>query len=524
VSGSDVDTRPAAAPHNLADLVRASAVRGPDDIALVYGSGPTRVELSWAEIDRQVDALAAGLLAELHLHAGDRVALTLANSPAFVISYFAVLRAGLVAVPINIGYTAREMARLLGDADVKAVLCDDDRVPAVEEAVAETHRAVVDPAGLDALIAGGRSERQVTAATGGEDVAVLLFTSGTSGRPKGAMLSHRALLANIDQCSRLDPAPMRAADVVLLVLPLFHVYGLNAGLGMVAATGARAVLVDRFDAQATLDVVASEGVTNIPGAPPMYVAWAALPDGDLRASMSGVRLLASGAAPLPVAVLERLASETGITVAEGYGLTETAPVVASVLAAPRVKPGSVGRPIPGVEVRLVDEPGQPISAEDDTGEIEVRGANLFSGYWPDGSGGPGHEGWWATGDVAYADDDGDLFLVDRRVELVLVSGFNVYPREIEDVIAEHPGVAEVAVIAVPDAETGEAVKAYVVARPGHELSAEDITGHCATRLARFKRPTVVAVVDELPHSSTGKVAKGELRAPSSHLSPRRGNR
>jgi long-chain acyl-CoA synthetase len=517
VSGSDVDKAPtgtAAAPYNLADLVRASAVRGPDDIALVQGTGPTRVELSWAELDRQVDSLAAGLRAELHLHAGDRVALTLANSPAFVISYFAVLRAGLVAVPINTGYTSREIARLLGDADVKAVLCDDERVPAVEEAVAETHRALVDPAGLDALIAGGRSERQVAAASGGEDLAVLLFTSGTSGRPKGAMLSHRALLANIDQCSRLDPAPMLAEDVVLLVLPLFHVYGLNAGLGMVAATGARAVLVDRFEARATLDVVAAESVTNIPGAPPMYVAWAALPDGDLRASMSGVRLLASGAAPLPVVVLERLAGETGITVAEGYGLTETAPVVASVLAAPRVKPGSVGRPIPGVEVRLVDEPGQPISADDDTGEIEVRGANLFSGYWPDRRGGPDLAGWWATGDVAYADDDGDLFLVDRRVELVLVSGFNVYPREVEDVIAEHPGVAEVAVIAVPDAETGEAVKAYVVARQGHELSADDITGHCVTRLARFKRPTVIALVDELPHSSTGKVAKGALRAPS----------
>jgi long-chain acyl-CoA synthetase len=526
VSGSDVDSAPtsaAAAPYNLADLVRASAGRGPDDIALVQGSGPTRVKLTWAELDRQVDSLAAGLRAELHLHAGDRVALTLANSPAFVISYFAVLRAGLVAVPINTGYTSREIARLLGDADVKAVLCDDERVPAVEEAVAETHRALVDPAGLEALIAGGRSERQVAAASGGEDLAVLLFTSGTSGQPKGAMLSHRALLGNIDQCSRLDPAPMLATDVVLLVLPLFHVYGLNAGLGMVAATGARAVLVDRFDARTTLDVVAAESVTNIPGAPPMYVAWANLPDGDLRASMSGVRLLVSGAAPLPVAVLERVASETGLTVAEGYGLTETAPVVASVLAAPRVKPGSVGRPIPGVEVRLVDEPGQPISADDDTGEIEVRGANLFSGYWPDRRGGPDHEGWWATGDVAYADDDGDLFLVDRRVELVLVSGFNVYPREVEDVIAEHPGVAEVAVIAVPDAETGEAVKAYVVARPGHELNAEDITGHCVTRLARFKRPTVIALVDELPHSATGKVAKGALRAPSALLSPDEGS-
>jgi long-chain acyl-CoA synthetase len=316
---------------------------------------------------------------------------------------------------------------------------------------------------------------------------------------------------------------MLAEDVVLLVLPLFHVYGLNAGLGMVAATGARAVLVDRFDARATLDLVAAEGVTNIPGAPPMYVAWAALPDGDLSA-MSRVRLLASGAAPLPVAVRERVASETGIMVAEGYGLTETAPVVASVLAAPRAKPGSVGRPIPGVEVRLVDQPGQPISADDDTGEIEVRGANLFSGYWPDRRGGPDGEGWWATGDVAYADDDGDLFLVDRRVELVLVSGFNVYPREIEDVIAQHPRVAEVAVIAVPDAETGEAVKAYVVARPGHDLSADDIARHCVPRLARFKRPTIIALVDELPHSSIGKVAKGALRSPSSPPTAEAGNR
>jgi long-chain acyl-CoA synthetase len=517
VSGSDVDTRPAAAPHNLADLVRASAARGPGDIALVHGGGAERVELTWAELDRQVDALAASLRVEMHLHVGDRVALTMPNSAMFVTTYFAVLRAGLVAVPINTGYLPGEMARLFGDAEVKAVFCDDDAVPTVEEAVAETHRALVDPAGFEALIAGGRSAGPVPAASGGEDLAVLLFTSGTSGRPKGAMLSHRALLANIAQCLQLVPAPVRADDVVLLVLPLFHIYGLNAGLGMVAATGARAVLVERFSARAALDVIAAERVTSIPGAPPMYAAWAALPDGDLRSSMGGVRLLASGAAPLPVAVLERLAAETGSTVQEGYGLTETAPVVASVIASPRVKPGSVGRPIPGVEVRLVDEPGRPISADDDTGEIEVRGDNLFSGYWPDGSGGPDSGGWWATGDVAYADDDGDLFLVDRRIELVLVSGFNVYPREVEDVIAQHPSVAEVAVIGVPHLHTGEAVKAYVVARAGRTLTEAEVIDHCATRLARFKRPTVVAVVEELPHSSTGKVAKGRLRSPSSLL-------
>jgi long-chain acyl-CoA synthetase len=331
------------------------------------------------------------------------------------------------------------------------------------------------------------------------------------------MLSHRALLANLGQCLRLEPTPMRADDVVLLVLPLFHIYGLNTGLGMVAATGATGLLVPRFDPVATLKVVQEHGVTNIPGAPPMYAAWA---DGAPPGALRGVRILASGASPLPPAVLERMQAQQGVTVHEGYGLTETSPVVSTTLASGRVKPGSVGRPVPGVEVRLLDESGAPVE-NGDPGEIWVRGDNLFSGYWPDGEGGPDAGGWWATGDVAYADADGDLFLVDRRKELVLVSGFNVYPREVEDAIAEHPDVAEVAVIAVPDSRTGEAVKAYVVPRPGTSLRAEDVDAHCATRLARFKRPTVVVVVDELPHSATGKVAKGLLRESEGRPEPAR---
>ncbi|MGZ4592604.1 MAG: AMP-binding protein, partial [Actinomycetes bacterium] len=273
---------------------------------------------------------------------------------------------------------------------------------------------------------------------------------------------------------------------------------------------------ERFEAAETLALVQREAVTNIPGAPPMYIAWSDLERRDttisLRDALSGVRLMASGAAPLSTAVLEQLQASTGVPIHEGYGLTETSPVVTSTLAAPRVKPGSVGRPIPGVEVRLVDAGRVPIS--DDAGEIEVRGANLFSGYWPDRADGPDLDGWWPTGDVAYADDDGDLFLVDRRKDLVLVSGFNVYPREIEDVITEHPDVAEVAVIPVPDRQTGEAVKAYVVARAGAVLRPEDVIEHCAVRLARFKRPTIVTIVEELPHSATGKVAKGRLREAS----------
>ncbi len=497
------------APRNVADLVRAAAGSRPDAVALVHlpGSGD-RTTTTWAALDAAVDATAAGLRSELGLRSGDRVALALGASPAFVVAYFAVLRAGLVAVPLNTGYTSPEVARLLHDGDAGVVLCDDSTLGVVEEAVAGTHRALVDPAGLDAVTAAGRGHRTDGDGRGGEDLAVLMFTSGTSGRPRGAMLSHRALLANLDQCRRLQPEPMRADDVVLLVLPLFHIYGLNTGLGMVAATAATGVLVERFDPVGTAAVIRAEGVTNVPGAPPMYLGWIAAQQLD---ALRDVRLLASGASPLPPDVLERVRTGAGRTVHEGYGLTETAPVVATTLASAAVKAGSIGRPVPGVEVRLVDESGADVS-DGDPGEILVRGANLFSGYWPDGDDRPGEDGWWGTGDVAYVDRDGDLFLVDRRTDLVLVSGFNVYPREVELALTEHPDVAEAAVIGVPDASTGEAVRAYVVPRAGSGLTAEDVTAHAATRLARFKRPASVSLVDRLPHSVTGKVAKGRLRA------------
>jgi long-chain acyl-CoA synthetase len=417
-------------------------------------------------------------------------------------------------VPINTGYTSREVGHLLREADARVVIAEEATLPAVREAVDTAERTVVDAAGFRALVESGRSGGAVEPEAGGEDLAVLLFTSGTSGRPKGAMLSHRALLANLEQCARIEPPPMRPDDVVLLVLPLFHIYGLNAGLGMVARTGASAVLVERFDARESLDLIRRERVTNIPGAPPMYVAWAELAGGDspvdVADALRDVRLLASGASPLPPAVLEQVRTGAGVAINEGYGLTETAPVVSSTLGSAQAKPGSVGRPIPGVELRLVDEEGEDVQ-DDDAGEIWVRGHNVFSGYWPDGSGGPDEQGWYATGDVAYADEDGDLFLVGRRKELILVSGFNVYPREIEDAIGEHPDVLESAVVGVAHPQTGEAVKAYVVARPGAVLTAAEITAHTAERLARFKQPTIVELVAELPHSVTGKVAKGQLR-------------
>jgi long-chain acyl-CoA synthetase len=258
----------------------------------------------------------------------------------------------------------------------------------------------------------------------------------------------------------------------------------------------------------TLTLVRDRHVSNIVGAPPMFVAWSMLP--DLEESLASVRLAVSGGAPLPPAVLSHVLETTGHHIFEGYGLTETAPVLTTTLCSEVAKPGSVGRPVPGVEVKILDAAGAEVD-EDDTGELVVRGLNLFSGYWPDGKDGPDAQGWFRTGDIAYADPDGDLFLVDRTRELIIVSGFNVYPREVELVLETHPDVAEVAVIGVAHPYTGETVKALIVLRPGAAPTAEELIEHAAARLARFKCPTVIEFVATLPHSLGGKLAKGRIR-------------
>jgi long-chain acyl-CoA synthetase len=486
---------------NLADLIREAAVATPDKTALVFHGERT----TWAELDRLTSAAGRGLLG-LGLGPGDRVAVHLGNTPEFPVVYFGALRAGLVALPVNTSYTSAEITQVLSDSGARVMVTSSTNADVVASLTAPPEHVIVTGTPAFAALQSDGSELPSTGA--GEDLAVLLYTSGTSGRPKGAMLSHRALLSNLEQTSRIQPPIVASDDVVLLVLPLFHVFGLNAALGLVAWHGATGVLTERFDPVETLELLRREGVTNVVGAPPMYVAWSMLPDvGD---AFSTVRLALSGAAPLPPNVLHRVLDVTGHHVFEGYGLTETAPVLTTTLMSEVAKPGSIGRPIPGVEVRLLDERGGPVE-EGDPGEVVVRGANLFSGYWPDGLEGPDADGWFATGDVAVLDDDGDLYLVDRRRELILVSGFNVYPREVEDVIGGLPGIAEVAVIGISHPYTGESVKALIVLAEGARMSSEEVIAHCAKALARFKCPTAVEFVPELPHSATGKVSKGRLR-------------
>ncbi|HJR89047.1 MAG TPA: AMP-binding protein [Aeromicrobium sp.] len=511
---------------NLSEYLHATAVADPEGVALVEVSsraGSSRRSLSWADVDSAADAVARALTGR-GLVAGQRVALVMANRADLPIAYFGILRGGMVAVPMNPRSTADEIQRMLADAKVKLVLCDATGVAQVREAAGE-HLCDIVVDGADPIAGetsfndfiGEATDVEPAAPRDAEALAAILYTSGASGHPRGVMLSHRALIANVEQAAAVEPPLVAPDDCLLGLLPMFHIYGLNAVLGTAMRVGARVVMVDGFDPEGLLATVRDEGITYLPLAPPVIAAWAGR-DG-VREALAGVRVVVSGASPLDAELAALFAESSGHHVEQGYGMTEASPVIAVTLASRRgpgsaPKPGSVGHSLPGIEVRTVDSHGNDVE-NGDLGELLVHGDNLFSGYWPDGADGPDADGWYRTGDVGFADDDGDLTLVDRLRELVIVSGFNVYPSEVEDVIHEVAGVAEVAVVGVPDEATGEGVVAFVV--PAADAPSEDeltdaINAHCRDRLARFKHPSRVVVVGDLPHSATGKVAKGRLRA------------
>jgi long-chain acyl-CoA synthetase len=492
------------------DPVAAAAARRPDHPALIT----PETTLTWAELDARVDAAARRLV--MLARPGERVAIVLGNSIDFVVTHYGVLRAGRVAVPLNPGYTADELDYVITDCRAAVVVA--------EEQARTKLRSSTPPCVPPDL---GTATGDLPKVDAG-DLAVLLYTSGTSGRPKGAMLTHAALAANHDQLDAIEPPVVGPDDVVLLAMPLFHAYGLNTGLGTVVHHASTGVLIDRFDPATSLAVIAERAVTVTVGVPGMYAAWSRQP--EVGTAFDRLRTAVCGAAPLAPADAARFTAATGKTILIGYGLTETAPVLTTTAVSDRGKTGSIGRPLPGVSLRLRAPSGEvlwedgsasahedraelDLSIEDtagtDPGEIVVRGANLFSGYWPEGAGGPDADGWWPTGDVAYADGDGDLHLVDRIGELILVNGFNVYPAEIERVLDAHPAVAEAAVVGVPDDETGQRPHAYVVPALDPAPTPAELQVYCAGHLARFKLPSI-ELVRELPHSATGKVRKGDL--------------
>jgi long-chain acyl-CoA synthetase len=470
---------------NLADVLLAPAQRTPDAVALRAGSDV----VTYRELESRASRIAGALRAE-GVDPGDRVTIEGHNTIAFVASYLGALRVGAVAVPLNPQAPDPELDRELA---------------AVEPAV------VLGPP----LEGTGDAEPAATVPRDDSDVAVLLFTAGTAGAPKAAMLTHGNLASNIRQVLDHPGLALNAGDVSLGALPLFHVFGLNAVLGIGLAAGASTVLLDHFNAAAAVREVREHQVSVVAGVPAMYHAFLELDDAAAPAgSFESVRLAVSGAAPLDGEVLDGMRKRFGVVVHEGYGLTEAAPIVTtSVIGRLEPAAGSIGPPLPGVDVRLVDADGGDV-LPGDPGEIWIRGPNVFPGYWhdPDATARAlTGDGWLRTGDVAVSDDDGELSLVDRAKDLVIVSGFNVYPAEVEEALREHPDVAEVAVVGEPDPRTGEAIVAFVVPEPGARPDPATLLAHCARSLARYKCPTRVAIVDALPRSFAGKVLRRELR-------------
>jgi long-chain acyl-CoA synthetase len=512
-----LERRPAPArskPHEVRVNLAAIIEPHPADSTALISRG--RVT-SYGELREQVGGLRGGLVG-LGIDPGDRIGILCANNWYFVASYLAILGAGGVAVPLNPLSPARELERELAAVGARALMVgpagrataegiDRGRLPVLEFVVHAEDHGDPDALLLDDLLA---AEPTPVVAREADDLAVLIFTSGTAGSPKAAMLSHGNLLANIEQVIGLRGGG-DATDVGFGVLPMFHIYGLNVVLGTAMHAGASVLLIERFDPSSAVEAIVKHGVTVLGGAPQMWAAWAAMPDLPAN-SFASVRVATSGAARLDATVAETIRSRFELEVREGYGLTEASPVVTAAIGLPW-RPGSVGAPVDGVDVRLVDGDGGDVLVGD-PGEILVKGPNVFQGYWNDAEATKGcidDDGWLHTGDIALVDDEGFLYLVDRAKDLIIVSGFNVFPAEVEEVLLELAGVQECAVVGVPHPHTGEAVKAFVVVEPGRALEEDAVIEFAARHLARYKCPQKVNFVDELPQNLSGKVLKRALR-------------
>jgi long-chain acyl-CoA synthetase len=445
--------------------------------------------------------------------------LALANNWFFVVAYLATVGVGAIAVPLNPSSPSAELHNELGSVRPKVLIAGSAAANAVNgldlKALDITHLFAPDGSGIDgaadfATLLGGEPVPIVDRRP--DDVAVLIFTAGTGGAPKAAMLTHNNLLSNIEQAQSQQGQEVLPSDVAFGVLPLFHIFGLNVVLGVALHAGASVVLVERFDPLSAVETIRDRKVTMVAGAPTMFAAMMAMPRATAR-DLATVRLALTGAAPLPPEVASGFADHFNVPLRQGYGLTEASPVVTSSALDGDPRPYSIGRVLPGIELRLVDEEGED-ALEGDAGEIWVRGPNVFAGYWEDEAATAAaktDDGWLRTGDVAVTDDDGYLYLIDRAKDLIIVSGFNVYPAEVEEAISALPGVRDVAVVGVAHPHTGETVKAFVVVEPGVHLEEDQVIDFVGKRLARYKCPTKITFVEELPHGLGGKLLRRALR-------------
>jgi long-chain acyl-CoA synthetase len=522
-------------PWLLFKALEANAQRFPRRVALEFLGR----SLTYRELWREVEAFAKGLQ-EAGLRPGDRVAIMLPNSPQFVIAFYGTLLAGGVGVNVNPMYTPRELRHQLKDAGVQALVILDQLLPRYQEVKAEVPVRLLVRTGIQdylpfpknllyplmlrrkgqapkalegvpwrAFLKRGRPE---PVAVDLDDLALLQYTGGTTGLAKGAMLTHRNLSSNALQVRAWIPDFREGEEVVLGAIPFFHVYGMTVAMNLALLGAAKLVLLPRPEIGPIVEAIEKHRVTLFPGVPTLYVAFNNFPGIEKR-DLKSVRACISGSAPLPLEVAERFEKLTGAKLVEGYGLTEASPVTHCNPLYGERRLGSVGLPLPGVDAKVVDEEGKEVPLGE-VGELIVKGPNVMKGYWnrPEETQKALKDGWLFTGDLARMDQDGYFYIVDRKKDMIIAGGYNIYPREVEEVLYGHEAVQEAAVVGVPDPYRGETVAAFIVLKEAYrgKVTEKDIEAFCRANLAAYKVPRIIQFRDSLPKSSVGKILKREL--------------
>ena len=491
---------------NLAQNLAKTAANTPEHTAVKLDD----VELPYGALANTA-ARVAGWLQSLGVKPGDRVAVTLPNIPQMPVIYYGILWAGGVVVPVNPLFKGREFSYVLADSQAKAFFAWDGVLAEAQEGAAEAGTPLI-PVGAAEFLGQVMAHEPVEMVDRADsDTAVILYTSGTTGSPKGAELSH----ANIGRNTEIsvDLMDSRADDMIFGGLPLFHSFGQTVGMNAAIKAGATLTLIPRFEPTKALEVLQRDKVTVMLGVPTMYVALLQHPEKE-KYDLSSLRVCASGGASLPVEVLRGFEAAFGAPILEGYGLSETSPVASFNHRDAERKPGSIGTPVEGVEFRLIDLGWNDVP-EGEIGEIAIKGHNVMKGYLnkPDATAEAIQDGWFRSGDLARRDEDGYYYIVDRSKDMIIRGGFNVYPREIEEVLYEHPAVATAAVVGVADDTYGEEVAAAVTLKPGAQATGEEIRDFAKERVAAYKYPRIVWITDQLPMGPTGKILKREIAIP-----------
>ncbi|MGB3762262.1 MAG: long-chain fatty acid--CoA ligase [Ornithinimicrobium sp.] len=490
---------------NLAHHLSDTAEHHPDQAAIILDDH----RLSYREVDEAAQRLAAWLLQQ-EVQPGDRIALMLPNLPSFPVIYYGALRVGAVVVPMNPLFKRREIEYYLNDSGAKILFTMPGEEAQAAADVCGAQLVPVGPEGFGDLLTDVEPHEQIVERAD-SDTAVILYTSGTTGRPKGAELTHHNLDSN-QRSTAETLLHLDTNDVVMGCLPLFHVFGMTCGMNAAFANGSTLTLIPRFDPSKALEVIQRDKVTVFEGVPTMYGAMlAAAGRAESAPDLSSLRTAVSGGSSMPVEVLRKFEEAFSCVILEGYGLSETSPVASFNHPDAERKAGSIGTPIRGVEMKLLDPTGDD-AAEGEIGEIAIRGENIMAGYWAneEATAEAVVDGWFRSGDLARKDEDGYYVIVDRKKDMIIRGGLNIYPREIEEVLYEHQAVAEVAVVGVPHEELGEEVAAYVVLADGASATEDELREHVRSQVAAYKYPRQVHLIDALPKGATGKILKREL--------------